>query len=368
MGKRHRRTRESGSVRKLPSGKWQARVHHSDGTRTPLGTFSTKREADQSLTLATSDQLRGQWIDPRRGQRTFEEYSKLWLEQRPLRPRTTELYEYLLRLHICPRLGGFELAELTPIIVRQWFSELSGGTIGPSTVAKCYRLLRTILTTAVEDELITRNPCVIKGAGVERSAERPVASVEQVRALADASDPRYRALILVATYTTLRLGELSALTRRRVDLVSGTISVVDSASEVGGQRIIGEPKTAAGRRTVTVPAAILPELVEHMARYAGEGPDGLIFCGPMGAPLRRANWNERWRATTKKVGLEHLRFHDLRHTGNTLAASTGASTKELMSRMGHASPRAALLYQHATSEREVAIARSLSALIEAQSA
>ena len=119
---------------------------------------------------------------------------------------------------------------------------------------------------------------------------------------------------------------------------------------------------------MTVPAAILPELVEHMARYAGEGPDGLIFCGPMGAPLRRVNWNERWRATTKKVGLEHLRFHDLRHTGNTLAASTGASTKELMSRMGHASPRAALLYQHATSEREAAIARSLSALIEAQSA
>ena len=126
MGKRHRRTRESGSVRKLPSGKWQARVHHSDGTRTPLGTFSTKREADQSLTLATSDQLRGQWIDPRRGQRTFEEYSKLWLEQRPLRPRTTELYEYLLRLHICPRLGGFELAELTPIIVRQMVQRVVG--------------------------------------------------------------------------------------------------------------------------------------------------------------------------------------------------------------------------------------------------
>lgn len=366
MVKRQRRSKESGSVRKLPSGKWQARVHHADGTRTPLGTFVTKREADQALILAASDQMRGRWVDPRKGRRTLEEYSHLWLEQRPIRPRTSELYEYLLRLHILPVLAEFELAELTPIVIRQWFSGLSAGTIGPTTVAKCYRLLRTILATAVEDELITRNPCVIKGAGVERSAERPVASIQQVRALADTIDPRYRAVILVATYTTLRLGELSALTRRRVDLVKGTITVVEAASEVGGQRIVGEPKTAAGRRVVTIPAAILPELVDHVSKYSASGADGLIFCGPLGAPLRRANWNERWRATTSKLGLEHLRFHDLRHTGNTLAAATGASTKELMSRMGHASPRAALVYQHATSDREAAIAKSLSALIEAE--
>ena len=67
MAKRQRRSKESGSVRKLPSGKWQARVHHADGTRTPLGTFATKRDADQALTLAASDQMRGQWVDPRKG-------------------------------------------------------------------------------------------------------------------------------------------------------------------------------------------------------------------------------------------------------------------------------------------------------------
>jgi hypothetical protein len=69
MGTRRRRTKESGSVRKLPSGKWQARVHHADGTRIPLVTFATKRDAAQALTRAASDQLRGRWIDPRGGRR-----------------------------------------------------------------------------------------------------------------------------------------------------------------------------------------------------------------------------------------------------------------------------------------------------------
>lgn len=75
---------------------------------------------------------------------------------------------------------------------------------GPPTVAKCYRLLRAILTTAVEDELILKNPCVFKRAGVENAPERPLATIEQVYALADAIDPRFRAMVLLAAFTGLR--------------------------------------------------------------------------------------------------------------------------------------------------------------------
>jgi integrase len=130
-----------------------------------------------------------------------------------------------------------------------------------------------------------------------------------------------------------------------------------------GTRVVSSPKTAAGTRTVSIPQAVVPDLEHHLAHFAGNGPDGLVFCGEKGRSLRRQVWNRKWREAVASVGPAGLHFHDLRHTGNTLAAGTGASTKELMARMGHASPRAALIYQHATAEREDTIARALSDLI-----
>ncbi len=171
--------------------------------------------------------------------------------------------------------------------------------------------------------------------------------------------------MLFATFTSLRFGELAALTRRRIDLDAGTVAVVDAQTELrDGSRIIGVPKTAAGRRVVSIPFALIDDLRQHLDRYAEPGPDGLVFVGPKGGPLRRANWSARWNKVVAEVGLDGLHFHDLRHTGNTLAASTGASTRELMTRMGHSSSRAALIYQHASQDREMAIGRALSEMIE----
>jgi len=232
------------------------------------------------------------------------------------------------------------------------------------TVAKCYRLLRAILATAEADGFITKNPCILKGAGVERSPERPVASIGDVDRLVAAAPERLHALILLATYTSLRFGEFSALTRRHVDLDRRVVTVVASAAELrDGTRIIGEPKSAAGRRRVAIPDAVVEAVRHHLTAYAQPGPNSLVFIGPNGGPLRRGHFSRQWRALAQEAGVEELRFHDLRHTGNTLAAMTGASTKELMSRMGHPSVRAALLYQHATEEREHVIASGLSAMI-----
>ena len=109
----------------------------------------------------------------------------------------------------------------------------------------------------------------------------------------------------------------------------------------------------------------MADLEEHLDRFTGSDPDALLFTGPDGEPLSRRIWNIRWNAARKAVGVPHLHFHDLRHTGNTLAAATGASTKELMARMGHSSSRAALLYQHATRDRDVVIAKAIGEIIEA---
>ena len=250
--------------------------------------------------------------------------------------------------------------------MRSWRAGLiDAGHPAPRRSPSRYRLLHAICATAVEDGLIPRNPCVIKGASVERPAERPIATIEQVYALADAIEPRYRAMMLLATFCGLRVGELRALRQRNLDLLHRTVSVVEQYQQLGdGTLVLGPPKTDAGRRTVAIPAVIVPDLEAHLATWAHAGPEHLVFPGRAGRPFRTATLHAAWhRALAATSGSTGLRFHDLRHTGNTLAAATGASTKELMSRMGHASPRAALIYQHATQDRDAEIAAGLSDLI-----
>ena len=361
-----KRGMRTGSIRKNRSGSWQARVRQPDGDRITLGSFDSKADAQRAIAIALGEQVRGRLLDPRAGQVPFADYSKDWLQHRPgLRRTTIDLYDSQLRHHLVPAFGKFAINEISPAHVRRWYTNLmKAEKPSPVTVAKTYRLLRTIMNTAVEDDLIGRNPCLIKGAGAERSPERPVANLEQVWQLADAIEPRYRALVLMATFCTLRYGELFGLRRKNIDLEAGTVRVVEQATHLAsGELIFGPPKTGAGRRVVSIPASLLGEIEQHLATFVGPSSDAWVFRSEKGIVPRKSNWSVLWKRVTASVGIEGLRFHDLRHTGNTLAASTGASTKELMSRMGHASPRAALIYQHATREREDAIAKALDAMI-----
>ncbi|WP_217708827.1 tyrosine-type recombinase/integrase [Nonomuraea rhodomycinica] len=127
---------------------------------------------------------------------------------------------------------------------------------------------------------------------------------------------------------------------------------------------IGPPKSEAGKRVVSVPAMLLPYLREHMETYAEQTGDGHVFVGPKGARLRRANFTRVWTAALRKAGLSGFHFHDLRHTGNTLAAQSGATLRDLMTRMSHSTTRAALIYQHTAMERDRAIADALGRLAE----
>ncbi|MFF3015199.1 tyrosine-type recombinase/integrase [Streptomyces sp. NPDC057939] len=163
----------------------------------------------------------------------------------------------------------------------------------------------------------------------------------------------------------LRWGELIGLHRRDVDLEHRTVRVRRAVAELSnGQREIKAPKSAAGKGTVSIPGVILADLHEHLKRYAEAGPDGRVFVGAKGATPRRNHFNRLWHKACREAGVKGLHFHDLRHTGNTLAASTGASTRELMTRMGHSTARAALIYQHASADRDRLIADALSGLVK----
>ena len=155
---------------------------------------------------------------------------------------------------------------------------------GRSRSATCNRLLKTILGTAVEDRLLRLNPCRIRGAATERSAERVPLTTEQVFILADAVPARFRVMVLLGTFCSLRFGEVGALTRADVDPVRGFIRVRHTLVEAGGPPTIGPPKSAAGRRLVAVPAALLPQLAQHLRSYVDAGPAAHVFVGAKGRP------------------------------------------------------------------------------------
>lgn len=234
--------------------------------------------------------------------------------------------------------------------------------------AKSYRLLRAVLNTAVdEDKILTANPCRVRGADKESPAERPVLTVAQVFELADRlKHRRFRMLILLTAFASLRWGEVTALRRRDVAEDGSWVRIAVAFTEVRGRGLVlGPPKSRAGVRTIVVPAAIRSELVEHVREFARPGLDGLLFTGEKGNPLRRGSFNQRvkWVQTVKDMGHAGLHFHDLRHAGNIWAAQTKVSTKDLMARMGHDDMRAALIYQRATSEAADRMAAGLSALV-----
>ena len=178
-----------GGVRKLPSGRFQARYCVDGNWFKAPHTFRTKRDAEAFLADTRADIGRGTWVSPSAGTVLLRDYAATWLSQRSIRPRTRELYEGLLRRHILPDLGELSLNQITSLRIRSWHaSRVSAATPGASTLSKCYRLLHAIFQTALEDDFVVKNPCILRGASVERPKERPIATVAQVFELYDEID------------------------------------------------------------------------------------------------------------------------------------------------------------------------------------
>jgi integrase len=341
-------------------GRYQARYPGPDGIDRPAPcTFATKREGERWLVLKEAEIRRGEWLDPDAGKVPFEVYAKQWIDDRVLKPRTEGLYRGLLKNHLAPTFGNVNLCDIREADVRRW-RKARLEVVGQSTVAKSYQLLKSILNTAVDDELIRRNPCRIKGAAAPDTPERQMIPLTKVIELVATVPERYRALVLLGTFASLRWGELAGLRRAQLDLDAGVVRIVGALAELdGGQLVEDTPKSRAGRRVVAIPPEIIPDLRAHLDEFAESGPAGRVFVGPKGGPLRRSGFRRVWNRVRVDVGLPDLHFHDLRHVGNTLAASTGASLKELMARMGHSSTRAALIYLHASEDRDKIIAEAL---------
>lgn len=360
-----------GTVDRLPSGRYRARYVGPDGRRRSKVFGTAKADAWAWLATAQTDLVRKAWRAPEAGQRTVGAFAADYISRNDLRESTRSLYTGLWRLHLAPQWEDVPVSDVTPAKVRTWHTAAAKRT-GPTALAQAYRLLRSILGVAVADEVIAANPCRLRGASTPR-ASRPsrALTVAEAQALADhfgrdRRTERYRALVLVLAFGGLRFGEATAL--RRSDVVNGgKLHVHRSVRYVGGRWLVGDPKTEAGRRTVSLPASVASALATHLERFVSDSPDALVFGTGAGTFLHSANFGQTFRRAVEAVGLPPVRPHELRHTGATLAAATGATTKELMRRLGHSSSAAALMYQHAADERDSEIARALDAMIGAAS-
>lgn len=321
------------TIERRDNGRWRARYRDPQGKQRNKS-FARKVDAQRFLTTVEASKLTGSYVDPVRSRLTVGEWAAQWLDaQVQLKPSTLYRYDVLLNTQVLPTWGKVELARVTHAAVVKWVAALTASGYAPATVRQAYRVLSLVLALAVRDGRLVRNPA--DGARLPRAqrAEKRFLTHEQVAALADACG-RYRLAVLILAYCGLRFGELVAMRAGRVDLMRRRLEVAESASEVGGRVMFGDPKTHQAR-SVPVPRFLAEALAEHLA---GLHPDALVFTSPEGGVLRLQNFRRRYfdRAATA-VGLDGLTPHELRHTAASLAVRSGANVKAVQRLLGHAS-------------------------------
>lgn len=411
---RRREKRGFGSIRRLASGNYQARYLAQSGDRvTAPMTFVSRMDAEAwLLSERRIVEDAGSWRSPkerladaRREEELnklpiFEEYAERWIEARrnsrgePLRRTTKDKYRSTLSVHVYPTFGHLPLDRITRVAVRNWHSTLE---TGPKAKADAYSTLRTILNTAVdEDEFLEKNPASIRGAGrqVRRKNLRP-ATPDELQTMVEAMPDRLGLLLLLATWCALRSGELRELRRGDITVTtdksgerSGWVSIsrgvvhvraIDWAVSGRKEALVGDPKTEAGIRMISIPDFLLPIVETHLEQHTGPRDDALLFYSARDSSkhLSESTLNGRpailnadgevieagfgWREARRQAGRDDLDLHDLRHTGASWVGEEGASIAELMYRLGHSTPSMAIHYQHSRLERDRELSRRLSA-------
>ncbi|GGG01741.1 putative prophage phiRv2 integrase [Rhodococcoides trifolii] len=390
-----RARRQWGRIYKLkPSGRYRASYTHNGklyhppkgtpGTGTSrTATFQHKGRAEGWLDSVKAQIDAGTWQDPAEvieqadrkvaSSVTVTEYARKRVAERTLTPRTRKGYEELIERTIAESsIGALPLSALSVTAVRSWYAALDSSR--PTRRAHAYGLLHSVLRDAVDEQLIETNPAVERKAMNARRVRKIRAlTAPQLTALINATAEELRAAVAVAGWCGLRAGELKGLRRRDIAADASVIHVERAVTYRSGVYYVGAPKTEAGVRDVSVPSRIRAGLLAHIATLADPRPDALVFPGAGGPEGYQTDWELR-RAVGAAGKLidpalfpdgvnpyvaQDLRPHELRHSAATLAAQTGATTKELMSRIGHTTPNQALQYQHAAAARDAEIADKL---------
>jgi integrase len=379
-----------GWIRKRGSGRYQAsyigpdRVRHYAPT-----TFEHKIEAEEWLTTERREIQNAQaavrstavnhgsaglqWMSPAqrqavmyeslKSQVTLSEYATEWIKQRPLKPRTRIHYTKILENHIAPALGSISISNLRPARVRTWYATALADK--PTLRRHAYQLLHAICATAATDELLSSNPCMIKGAtAVKSTRDAVVPTAEELAIIADKIQSKLKAYVLISAWCGLRFGEATELRRKDIhyttgddfapDMIAVKRGVVHRKGDDGQRCRIDTPKSGRTRRII-IPPHIRAAIGEHLERFVDADPEALLFVPARdGCHVDGRVVGDAFRAACQAVGVSGMRLHDLRHFAGTMTAQV-ANLVETMERLGHSTPNASLRYQGQVSGRAVEI-------------
>jgi integrase len=271
-----------------------------------------------------------------------------------LAPSTQELYRRLAKVHLS-RFAGTLITEIQKPDIDLWWAQMLE-TGKKTTASKAYKLLSAALSRAVEDDVILKNPCRVKGAQSAVTGRKAVSpSSRQVTLLMYAIRPRFRYFVPLVAYTGLRFGEATEL--RRKDVVPAlrkgnkafNINVSRAVTFVGGRFIVGRPKSMKSNRTIELTDELTP-IVHAILDQIPDHPEALLFPNPTGKHQRHDVFMVAWNAAIKKAGLTEVRFtpHGLRHHAASAYAKTGANLPEIMRWLGDNNVSAAERYLHVT--------------------
>lgn len=363
-----REKRDFGEISALPSGRYRARYRGPDGERhsAPV-TFLSRMDAETWLSGQARKISAGDWVPPTetpvQGVR-FEEFARGSLSRRRLRPGTVALYDRLLRLEILPVFGAHGVRDISAVEVADWYHAMSER---PTQQANAYGLLKSLLRDAVDDGIIERNPCRVKGGSNKHALhEIEVLTPAQLGRYLDAVPAARRVPLLLAGWCGLRSGEVRGLRVQDLDLQTGVVHVRQAIVRLVGELIIQPPKTAAGTRDVAIPPHLLPSLRTWMAAQPPRDAESLLFPASDGVtPLNDTVLRDAHYKAREAIKMPKLTIHDLRHTSATMAAQQGATIAELQARIGHTTPNMALRYQHVAAHRDRSLAERISEMATA---
>lgn len=350
--------RQFGSIRKLPSGRWQARYPGPDGSLIAAPTtFAARTEAARYLARVQADLERGSWQDHRLGRISFAEWMERWLTSNPSKRSTTPARDTtVLRTHALPLLGGRPMSSITPLDIKGVVDEMAS-KLAPDTVRTNLAVIRAVFNAAVGAEILARSPVRAIRTPRPENRDRPTLSMEEILRLADAIGDRYRALLLVGAIVGLRWSEAIGLRVRDVDFLRRTLTVSQTISEVEGRLAVAATKSRKSCRTMSVPQFVVDELAQHAARFGRSGDD-LVFVGPKGGALRRSFASRTFGPAVAAAGLDdRVTFHGLRHVAASLMVEAGVHPRVIQQRLGHATARLSMeLYAHVpeAADRDVA--------------
>ena len=379
--KHHRR--RFGWIRKLPSGRWQARYKGNDGVLRPAPhTFRTKGMAEQWLAGVEADLMRGSWTVPNPSSESVAVWAERWMASKlNLKPKTKADYEMAIRVHILPRWGNAPISKITRGDIQTWIGELIKDGKSAAVIRRATGTLSRVLEEAVNTGALASNPCQrISMPRAVKSDIKPL-TIEQVKVLAYEIEnppvklagngaappgrhhfPEYGLLVRLAAFSGLRAAEIAGLKINAVDLDNGVLRVTETLSEVRGKLYTVPPKTYQAR-AVPLPNFLVGELRNHIATLDGM-PDGYVFRSPTGGRLRWQGFYDRhFKPAVLRAGLpETTRFHDLRHTAAAFMIAANAHPRAIMERLGHSSVTVTLgTYGHLLPSLDEELTRKLDA-------